>query len=204
MAIAIIISGQLRDFSDCYPSLQDNILDHNDFHIYLHTYADTPPDKLALAMELYRPHRLLVEKPIKRFSLCDGCSNQTPDRESMYWQYLNWKTVFQLVPNEYEYVLKVRYDIKYEKPVIISQFDPNHINIPMGGDFLGGLSDLVAFSSYSNMSHYCALVDHVNHYVNEQSINCHPETLLKHHLSEYKIARFDFPVYLRNVCMTGF
>ncbi len=38
MKTAIILSGQLRNFEQCYPSLKAHILDHNECDIYLQTY----------------------------------------------------------------------------------------------------------------------------------------------------------------------
>ena len=36
--IAMCISGYLRTFKECYPSIEKNILDGNDIDIFIHTY----------------------------------------------------------------------------------------------------------------------------------------------------------------------
>jgi hypothetical protein len=199
--VAIIISGQLRNFEECYASLKSNILDHNPHHIYMHTYLESPA--LTTAIELFKPYKLLLEQPDQRFEVCQECLGSIPDRASMYWQHQHWKTIFALVPpDRYKYVLKVRYDLKYAKPVVLADFDPAEFNIPEGGDFLNGLSDLIAFSSYSNMAHYCQLIDYIAIYTKVARLPCHPETLLRYHLHDYPVKRWNFPLYLREVCMT--
>jgi hypothetical protein len=71
------------------------------------------------------------------------------------------------------------------------------LNVPIGGDWRGGLFDMVAFSSYQNMKHYCSLVDHINEYV-RAGVPCHSEILnLYHNQRVVEINRFNYTVLLR-------
>jgi len=199
MITAIILSGQLRTFQDNYQSLKNNILDHNDCHIYMQTYIDTELSLLQRAIELYNPHKFLIEKPIKDFNVCANCE---PTREAMFWMLRNAQATYKLIPTTYDCVVKARYDIEYETPIIFADYDMNNINIPSGSDWLGGINDLFAFSSHQNIGHYCSLFNNLDNYVNNDHIACHPETLLRHHLKDKPVHRFNFPLYLRGFRMT--
>jgi len=199
MRSAIILSGQLRNFDECYPSLKEHILDHNDCHIYMHTYLDTEPEKLQQAISLYQPQKLLLEQPEKDFSICEQCG---PDREPMYWMWRNVRVAFCLIPEYYECIVKARYDLKYTQPIVFADHDMAAINIPSGGNFLNGINDLFAFGSPTNMEYYCSMIDVIDQYVSEEGITCHPETLLRHHLRDKQVDRPVFPIILRDVIMT--
>ena len=60
----------------------------------------------------------------------------------------------------------------------------NNYNIPLGGDWRGGLYDILALGSYENMKHYCNLYNVMSDYTVHDYIPSHSEILLKHHLSD--------------------
>lgn len=204
MKSALILSGQIRNFEECFPSLKKHILDCNDVDIYMHAYIDD--QAVQKAIDLYKPKQVLLTDHTKFFSMCEQCLNSQPQKETMYWMHHNIKRVFNIIPTEirYDCVIKARYDISYTKTLTVAEYDMSCINIPAGGDFLGGYGDLFAFSNYENMLYYCSIIDYINKYVTVDNINCHPETLLKKHLADKKITRFDMPIYLRNICMTDY
>jgi len=53
--VALLISGQLRDFHKCYPSLKQFILDPLQPDIFLFTDGNIPEEKKDLALSLYQP-----------------------------------------------------------------------------------------------------------------------------------------------------
>ena len=199
--VALILSGQLRNFEECFPSLEEHILNHNDCHIYMHTYLDTDPEELQRAIELYKPHKLLLERAEKDFEVCQTCG---PEREPMHWMWRNVQAAFRLIPPNYDCIVKARYDLSYTQPIIFADYDISVINIPEGANFLGGIGDLFAFSTPANMEYYCGMIDKIEQYVEEDGIECHPETLLKHHLKDQTLLRPIFPLYLRGICMTDY
>lgn len=199
MKTAILLSGKLRDFKNCYPSLRHHILDRNDCDLFLQAYAEEP--EIDDAICLYKPRCSIIEKEdlvsksfVSSYSACDGRMSSCP------WQWRNWKAAFSLVPSQvYDCVVRCRYDLKFDSPLDFSKFDMNEMNIPMGADWLGGICDVFAFSSYKNMMWYMTMTDLVDAYI--PKIGCHPETVLKHHLNNnpmgFPINRYKHNVYIR-------
>ena len=202
MKTALILSGQLRNFQECFESLKEHVLGHNDCHIYMHTYVDSDPEELQRAIQLYNPHKLLLERPEKDFTICEDCGSQ---REPFFWMWRNVQAAFKLIPQGiYDCVVKARYDLIYTEPIFFQEHDLDDINIPQGANLLGGIGDLFALSSLTKIKQNCSMIDKMNQYVETDGIACHPETLLKHHLKDGHLQRPIFPLYLRGVCMTDY
>lgn len=197
MKTAICISGELRSYKNCFSSLEKNILQHNNCDIFMHLFED---EYTKNVLDLYNPKKVIItDRNDFSFFISKNClANKPPETklQSIYNQWDNIKKSFELIDNNYECVVKLRYDIKYKKPIILSDFDMNKLNVPKGGDFLGGLFDMFAFGSYDIMKVYCGLIDKIN-FLCDQGILCHPETLNKHNTKNLSINRFDYPIYLR-------
>lgn len=144
MKLAILISGQPRNFEISYKKLQEAFLQKYDCDIYLHTWKtvnfestdfgggnfkyelqEQAYDKL---LKLYKPKRYLVEPPITFDASGYRCPIwRQPLNNTLSMYYSIYKT-YQLVEQEYDYVVRSRFDIDY------SQFDlklpASGINIP--------------------------------------------------------------------------
>jgi hypothetical protein len=195
MKIAICISGQLRHWEEGYASLKENILDHNDCMVFMQTY-DT--EEARIMIDTIGPDITLIEPNIADFTISDSVKeNKAPETnlENMYWMYRNIKRCDQLLTPEthFDAVLRTRFDLKYPNPIDLLKFDTSKIWIPSGGDWGGGLFDMVAFSSPENMRYYSSLIDHIEEYNKEGTI-AHPETMLRRHLRDKEVGRFDFPI----------
>lgn len=205
MKTAVILSGDSRTFRDCYPSLKSNILDHNDCHVFLHTYNDADKEEV---LNTYKPVAYMSEdRDSVAVDIDPACNaNKPPEVNpvSIFCQWRNTKKAFSLVNDSYDCVLKVRYDIKYTNPLVVSHFDMTKIHVPLGGDWRGGLFDMVAFSSYDNMEKYCSLFENINGYVNS-GVPCHSEILNRHNLQicGCSVSRFEYTVLLRRVFDRG-
>jgi len=197
MKVAVILSGELRCFEDCYPSLVSNILDYNDCDVFLHMYSD---DDTERAKELYEPRSTIVEnKKDVTVDIDPICRVNKPSEiepEGIFYQWRNINKAFGIVPNTYDCVLKTRYDVKYTNPIKLDMFNMNSLNVPIGGDWRGGLFDMMAFGSYDVMKKYCSLIDNINSFV-KKGIPCHSELLNSYNMRETNIERFDYTVLLR-------
>lgn len=206
MKTAVLLSGDVRTFRDCYPSLKANILDKNDCDLYLHLYNNSDMQEV---LNTYRPISYISEDKdsfnVEMDPLCN--INKPPEVTpiSVFCQWRNVKKVFSLVNGSYDCVLKTRYDIKYTNPLVLADFDMNTVHVPLGGDWRGGLFDMVAFSSYSNMSKYCSLFENINLYLRD-GVSCHSEILNRHNLQVCgcNVSRFDYTVLLRRQFDRGF
>lgn len=197
MKIAIYISGELRTFRNCFDSLKLNILDHNNCDVFMQLYKD---DAVKEALKLYKPKKVVIIDrihPLKNIS--NTCVQQKmPETsvESLYRQWNNIKKSFDLIDYKYDCVVKLRYDNKYTKPIIFSNFDMDFLNVPSGGDWRGGLFDMFAFGSYEIMKTYSNLIEKINLYC-KQGIPLHSEILNKFNNLNTPINRFEYPIILR-------
>lgn len=199
MKVAITLSGDVRNFDECYPSLESNILNYNDCDIFFHAYEE---ERVNEAVKLFNPKKTIIDLKDKNVSkISDSCFYNKPpetDPTAVFAMWKNIKKSFDIVEGDYDVVLKTRFDVKYCSPLKINEFDPSSLWIPQGGDWRGGLFDMLCFSSYENMNHYCSLYDKINKY-SATGVPCHPETMLRHHMSSFrsKVSRFDYTILLR-------
>lgn len=205
MKTAVIISGDARTFKDCYPSLDACILSQNDCDVFLHLYEDENTEEV---LKTYKPQQFIVEKKGDvSFPVPSACETNKPPEVNAFGVMCQWRNVqiaFGMVCDEYDCVLKTRYDIKYTNPLKVSEFDMNKLNVPVGGDWRGGLFDMVAFGSHKIMSHYCSLFDKIGHYC-ESGVPCHSEILNRVHVSPFiPVNRFEYTVLLRRQFDKGY
>jgi len=195
MKIAVCVSGQLRNWKEGLASLKENILDYNDCDLYVQTY-DTEEAREMIAE--FSPFTALLEPQVQDFTIPESViNNKAPETniENMYWMYRNIKRCDQLLTPEthYDAVLRTRFDLKYPGVIDLSTQNTESIWIPERGDWGGGLFDMVAFSSPENMRYYSSLIDHIEEYSNS-GVLTHPETMLRHHLKDKVVERFNFPI----------
>ncbi len=131
MKIAICISGQPRNFKQGYASLKTHFLDKYDCDIYFHTwrlskfqstdfgfgntkYSLTNEDYQNL-IQLYNPKDWTIERPI----VFDASGYQCPIwrqplNSTLSMFYSIYKSI-QLVEQDYDYVIRTRFDVEYSK-----------------------------------------------------------------------------------------
>lgn len=199
MKTALILSGHLRCFKDCYESLKRNVLDVTNCEVFMHLYDSEDTED---AIELYKPTKYIVVDPLQSASylidpVCRIYKASETDVDGVFSMWNNINKSFGLVNSDYDCVIKGRYDIKFSGPLKLDSLNMNAINIPEGGDWRGGMFDMFAVSSYENMKYYCSLIDCLNRYTRDERILFHPEILLRHHMRDCITHRFPFPVYLR-------
>lgn len=199
MKVALVLSGDLRNFSECYPSLESNILRYNDCDVFLHMYESENNEKAIIT---FNPKKVIIDSKVDNLSdIVQSCFQNRPpetDPVAVFAMWKNIKKAFELVDESYDLILKTRFDIKYCSPLKLHEFDRDAVWIPEGGDWRGGLFDMMSFSSYENMRHYCSLHDRINEY-STNGVPCHSEIMLRYHMmkSNLSIQRFDFTVLLR-------
>jgi hypothetical protein len=206
MKIAVILSGKHRHFIDCYPSFKDNILHNNNCDVFMQIYESDDCDE---AIRLYSPKKFALENmedvrtEIKQSLDLEGWEGLGWPRSGFPYQWRNVRRAFNLIPehNEYDMVLRVRYDIKYIHPINFSDYDSQLLNIPKNGDWLGGINDMIALSSYENMKVYCNLYP----YIHQISLDENPELMLRRYLesTSLSIHRITYPIIFRHYDHTG-
>lgn len=204
MKTAVIIAGDARTFKDCYPSLNACILSQNDCDLFLHLYEDENTEQ---ALKTYSPKRFVLEnKESVSFPVPLACESNKPPEVNAFGLMCQWRNIeiaFGLINGEYDCVLKTRYDLKYTNPLILNDFDMNMLNVPVGGDWRGGLFDMMAFASFKIMSKYCSMFQRIGAYC-ESGIPCHSEILNRHNNQGEIVNRFEYTVLLRRQFDRGY
>jgi hypothetical protein len=131
MKIAICVSGQPRNFKQSYESLKSNFLDKYNCDIYFHTwkvnnfestnfgfgnnqYFLTENDYNEL-INLYHPKKYILEQPIIFDASGYKCPIwRQPLNNTLSMFYSIYKSI-QLIEEEYDYVIRTRFDIDYSK-----------------------------------------------------------------------------------------
>lgn len=203
MKVALIMAGDLRNFDECYPSLRDNILSEVDCDIYLHSYFD---DRVEEAKSMLDPVDYITEDRNDVNIQHVINPNRTPSEVlpkymNQFYQWRNVKKAFDIIPedNDYEAVIKTRYDISYSKNLWCNDFDFSEFNIPSGGDWRRGMFDMFCISSYNNMKYYCSMYDQMQKY-HMDGVPLHSEILLRYHLENSKssVSRFHYEIFYAN------
>ena len=106
---------------------------------------------------------------------------------------------FNLLEGEYDWVIRARFDCKINVTIddnFLKSLDPDAYHIPAEGNH-GGLNDTLCISSLDNMKHYCNMYHKMGSYYMEENVSFGPERLLKRHLRDFPINRFQCAVLLR-------
>jgi len=131
MKLAICISGQPRNFKQSYESLKTYFLDKYDCDIYFHTWKTDSFESTNFGfgnqqynlnekdfndlINLYQPKNYILESPI----IFDASNYKCPiwrqplnNTLSMFYSIYR---SFQLIEENYDYVIRTRFDINYSK-----------------------------------------------------------------------------------------
>ena len=131
MKIAICISGQARNFKQSYNSLKTHLLDKYNCDIYFHTWKSSNFESTNFGfgntkyfltdndyndlIKLYNPKEYIIEKPIIFDASGYKCPIwRQPLNNTLSMFYSIYKSI-QLISDEYDYVIRTRFDIDYSK-----------------------------------------------------------------------------------------
>jgi hypothetical protein len=210
--IALCLSGQPRNTMAAFPYIYESfLLPHTEYQVdtYIHSWNG------FRALDLYSPKRYLIEhindlkyfdkvanqlnitskevnnflEPFKRFT-----GNIHPLKNTIL-MYSSINKCFNLIKEEYDYYIRCRLDLIFEKKIDLLQilsylyFNPN-IDIlisPKQNQFKNNIvDDQLAFGNKKSMVPYFNLINNLNDLIN-QTNSIHPEILLASHLNNNKV-----------------
>lgn len=178
-----------------------NLIDIFNPDIYFHTYESEFHTELN---KIYNIKKMSVENPnaIQKFNK-DDFTNLNPDTkfDNCMHMFRKRKLAFDLIDEKYDFYIYTRLDIAFWNKFdieILDSIDENTILVPNGGDYEGGLNDMMAIGRHKVMKTYSEVFDYIPTH-NKNGCRFHPETLLKYHLTEnnINIERFHMPLCLR-------
>lgn len=138
MKVALLLSGLARNVKDGYDQYFKNIIDNYNTDVYLHFWEDgeyesvlnvyDPKKYISVEPFSFKEYRLGVESPndplARPIHPYDVAGNYTS-----LPMFYGWQAVHSLLEGEYDCIIKSRYDIGWQTPVKLEQFDLSNINV---------------------------------------------------------------------------
>jgi hypothetical protein len=188
MKIAILISGQPRNYKQGYEEIKKAYLDRYDCDVYMHSweggnfeatqfFADRPKQiykygetYLTELLELYKPKAYKFEQPIvfDGKGLVDSMWRQPLQNSKSMWYSI--KQSYDLVDGNYDYYIRTRFDLRYENSTLeIDKLNSNKLHV-WNWDTdervkHRGYYDVFAIGNKTNMGIYSSLYTKMNWYL---------------------------------------
>lgn len=189
MKVAILISGQPRNFHQGYEELKRAYLDRYECDIFLHTWKDNtftatqffhdrPVNQYNLEegweeelLELYQPLKATFEPPqtFDNNNIIDPVWRQPlQNTKSMFYSI---HQAFNLTTPEYDVYIRTRFDLRYEKATLeLESLNTNKLHLwnwdtdPRVKD--RGYYDVFAIGSYDTIGIYSNVFPRLDWYLN--------------------------------------
>jgi hypothetical protein len=172
MKTCLLISGLPRQVEKCYENIKNSLILPNNPDIFVHTWANEETDTIKFIMENYKPLKMVYE-PQKKFVNKNLDFNLMLSNYAIAYNrdrfidmlYSSWYSA-QLVNNikeeyrlsndvKYDYVIRARFDVTYNRPIIVSNYDPNQFNVNVRYDLPAKMTDdRIGFASNEIMNLY--------------------------------------------------
>ncbi len=180
--VALLISGLPRYIEKGFPSISKCLIEPNNPDVFVHSWNDVDGTFNYPVGDLYKPKVIKTEnqKPWIHTALdlnrmMAGHARSYHREKFVEMLYSSWYSIQQanLIKEEYrlktdhtyDYVIRARFDIHYNKPVVVTEYDKNTMHI--SNKWLPDVEmtdDRFAFASNSIMNAYCSgfnLLDYV-------------------------------------------
>jgi hypothetical protein len=189
MKVAILISGQPRNFEKGYLELKKSYLDRYDCDIFFHTWRDNnfkatqffndrpvmeynmEPRWVDDIVELYKPVTYLFESPIifDKNNIKDPMWRTSLQNCKSMWYSI--QKAFELVPTGYDAYIRTRFDLMYEESLLdLESLDFTKVhtwaweNDPRVTH--RGYYDIFGIGSYDTMGIYSQVFSKIDWYLN--------------------------------------
>jgi hypothetical protein len=191
MKVCLLLSGNMRNATETFPSFKSNLLDRYDTDVFISTWNShnvyesiNQFNPIAVDIENYEAG---FESKWKQLVSHNEYKLETNanlvSMISMWYKTLRAnqlrKKYENLIGVKYDLILKTRPDIILEEPIDLIQSD--NLAIPFGWDWSEGINDLMAWGNQSNMETYCELFYSFVSLSNSMD-KINPETMLKEYL----------------------
>jgi len=189
MKIAILISGQPRNYREGFEEIKKAYLDKYDCDVYIHTweggnfeatqfFADRPKQVykygetyLSELLELYKPKAYKFENPIifDDKGIVDSMWRQPLQNSKSMWYSV--KQSYDLVDGEYDCYIRTRFDLRYEDSTLdLNSLDLSKLHMWNWDTDQRvkhrGYYDVFAIGNKTNMGIYSSLYTKINWYLN--------------------------------------
>lgn len=137
MKIGINIAGLPRKVQEGYTHYWKNIVENYDTDVYLHFWEDEEYEKV---LEVYNPKKFIKEIPFKFTEYRCGVVSPNDDMSRPIEQYdvagnfralpmfYSWQTGYNLIEDEYDCIIRSRYDLGTLNQIKLENLDLTKIN----------------------------------------------------------------------------
>jgi len=191
MKVCLLLSGQMRNADEVFPSFKSNLLDRYNTDIFISTWNSY---NIQQSINLFNPISVDIENYEAGFQskwneLTSHYQYKLETNANLVSMISMWYKTLQvnqlkkkyenLMGFKYDLIIKTRPDIILEEPIHLVQSD--NFAIPFGWDWSNGINDLMAWGNQSNMETYCELFYMFTNLANSMdTINA--ETMLREYL----------------------
>jgi hypothetical protein len=138
MKVALLLSGLARKVEEGYNQFWKPLIENNDVDVYLHFWEDEEHKEV---LNYYSPKKFICEKPFDFQPYQDNITSENdkfarPNKLynvagnfyslPMFW---GWQQVYNLVEEEYDYIVRSRYDIGWDHSIDLNLINPDYINV---------------------------------------------------------------------------
>jgi hypothetical protein len=191
MKVCLLLSGNMRNATETFPSFKSNLLDRYDTDVFISTWNS---HNVHQSINLFNPISVDIENYEAGFQskwneLVSHNEHKLETNANLVSMISMWyktlranqlrKKYENLIGVKYDFILKTRPDIILEEPIELIQSD--NLAIPFGWDWSEGINDLMAWGNQSNMETYCELFYSFVGLSNSMD-RINPETMLKEYL----------------------
>lgn len=138
MKVALLLSGLARNVKEGYDSFFKNVIEDYKADVYLHYWKDGEWDEV---LKVYSPKKYLCVEPFPFTEYKKGV--QSPNDKlarpiypydvagnftalPMFW---GWQSVYSLIEDDYDCIIKSRFDLACDERLDVSKYDLNKINL---------------------------------------------------------------------------
>ena len=209
MSVAVLLSGQLRDWKLTWPTIKENIIDIYNADVFFCYGWEAPEIDEVEFVSTFNPTDYWYGNfPSHLTPTINGLETKDKHPETNVNSFVKglWgiyqanvlKSKFEKQNGfKYNFVVRCRPDLYIEQPLELKR---DGVNIPIGWDHRGGYNDTFAYGDSESMDWYANLYNRLWSFSNGL-LKVHPETNLKHNLDSgtFPIWRFHFPIRLRDM-----
>ena len=211
MKVALLLSGNMTDWTVHYVYFKRYLLDHYDIDVFISTWKGYKVDEIegVRPVNTYNPITFDVQdyergfentwsKITEPFEVIKEKNTNLNNCMSMWYktQRVNeLKNEYQsLIGVNYDLVIKTRPDLKLEKRVVLEKPKKNTLYIPKGWDWSEGINDLFAYGNSKVMDVYSDLFSRITYLMQECNIKINPEVLLKNYINNSEGIKLKRPL----------
>lgn len=191
MKVCLLLSGQMRNADEVFPSFKSNLIDRYDTDVFISTWNS---HNVHQSINLFNPISVDIENYEAGFQskwneLVSHNEHKLETNANLVSMISMWyktlranqlrKKYENLMGFKYDLIIKTRPDIILEEPIELIQSD--NLIIPFGWDWSEGINDLMAWGNQTNMETYCELFYMFTSLANSMD-KINPETMLREYL----------------------